>query len=87
MRHVSLPSAISETRLGGRRDELAGQSVLIRTQDQLSAALLLIELDSVVRRLIIAPPDLDEAHLGFVIEDGAVDAVVGDMPPPLDIWP
>ncbi len=81
MREVSLPSAISETRLGGRRDELAGKAVLIRTKDQLSAALLLIELDSVVRRLIIAPPDLDEAHLPFVIEDGAVDAVVGDLPP------
>jgi acyl-coenzyme A synthetase/AMP-(fatty) acid ligase len=81
-REVSLCAAISETRLGGRRDELAGKTVLIRTKDQLSAALLLIELDSVVRRLIIAPPDLDEAHLPFVVEGGAVDAFVGDVPPP-----
>ena len=81
VREVSLPSAISETRLGGRRDALAGKAVLIRTRDQLSAALLLIELDSVAKRLIIAPPDLDDAHLLFVIEDGQVDAVVGDLPP------
>ena len=80
VREVSVASAISETRLGGRRDELAGKTVLIRTADQLSAALLLIELDSVARRLIIAPPDLDEAHLPFVIEDGGVDAIVGDIP-------
>jgi acyl-coenzyme A synthetase/AMP-(fatty) acid ligase len=84
-REVSLSSAISETRLGGRRDELAGKTVLIRTNDQLSAALLLIELDSVARRLIIAPPDLDPAHLPFVIEDGGVDAVVGDIARPVDL--
>jgi acyl-coenzyme A synthetase/AMP-(fatty) acid ligase len=82
VREVSLLSAISETRLGGGRDALAGKSVLIRTRDQLSAALMLIELDGVAKRLIIAPPDLDDAHLPFVIEDGAVDAVVGDLPPP-----
>jgi acyl-coenzyme A synthetase/AMP-(fatty) acid ligase len=85
VREVSLSSAISETRLGGRRDELAGKTVLIRTRDQLSAALVLIELDSVAKRLIIAPPDLEEAHLPFVIEDGAVDAVVGDVPPSDDL--
>jgi len=80
VREVSIASALSETRLGGRRDELAGKTVLVRTTDQLSAALVLIELDSVARRLIIAPPDLDAAHLPFVIEDGGVDAIVGDVP-------
>lgn len=80
VREVPIASALSETRLGGRRDELAGKTVLIRTRDQLSAALVLIELDSVARRLIIAPPDLDAAHLPFVIEDGGVDAIVGDIP-------
>jgi acyl-CoA synthetase (AMP-forming)/AMP-acid ligase II len=82
VQEVSLQSAISETRLNGRRDELAGKSVLIRTRDQLSTALLLIELDSVARRLILCPPDLDEADLPFAIEDAAVDAMVGDLPPP-----
>ena len=82
VREVSLQSAISETRLGGRRDELAGKTALIRTKGQLSAALLLIELDSVARRLIIAPPDLDDAHLAAVIEDGGVDMIVGDRPLP-----
>ena len=81
VREVILTSAISETRLGGRRDELAGKSVLIRTTDQLSTALLLIELDGVAGRLIIAPPDFDEAQLPLVIEDAAVDAVVGDLAP------
>jgi acyl-coenzyme A synthetase/AMP-(fatty) acid ligase len=82
---VALSSAISETRLGGRRDDLAGKSILIRTKSQLSAALILIELDGAAKRLIIAPPDLDEAHLPSVIEDGAVDAIVGDIAPPTNI--
>ena len=84
-RQIGLCDAISQMRLGGRRDSLAGQTVLIRTQDQLSAAFALIELDGAARRLIIAPPDLDEAHLPMVIEDGAVDAVVGDLPPPASL--
>ena len=85
VREVSIASALSETRLGGRRDALAGKTVLIRTRDQLSAALVLIELDSVAKRLIIAPPDLDTAHLPFVIEDGGVDVIVGDIPPTDDL--
>jgi acyl-coenzyme A synthetase/AMP-(fatty) acid ligase len=80
VREVSLQSAISETRLGGRRDELSGKTVLIRTRDQLSCAILLIELDSVAKRLILCPPDLDDSHLSFVIDEGRVDAIVGDIP-------
>jgi acyl-CoA synthetase (AMP-forming)/AMP-acid ligase II len=82
---VGLCDAISQTRLGGLRDSLAGLNLLIRTQDQLSAALLLIELDGAAKRLIVAPPDLDEAHLPFVIEDGAVDGIVGDLPSPASL--
>ena len=82
---VGLCAAISETRLGERRDSLAGLNVLIRTRDQLSAALLLIELDGAAKRLVIAPPDLDDAHLAAVIEDGEIDAIVGDLPPPENI--
>jgi acyl-coenzyme A synthetase/AMP-(fatty) acid ligase len=85
VREVGLCAAISETRLGGHRDSLAGQNVLIRTRDQMSAALLLIELDGAARRLVIAPPDLDDAHLAAVIEDGEIGAIVGDLAPPEDI--
>ncbi len=81
-RSVPLISIFGETRLGARRDDLAGKSILIRTRDQLCAALVLIELDGAAKRLIIAPPDLDDAHLASVMEDGAADVIVGDLPPP-----
>lgn len=40
--------------------QLAGRSVLVRTQTQLATALTLIELDGIVRRLVLCPPDLPD---------------------------
>ena len=42
---------------------LAARNVLLRTSDQLFAALALIELDGVAARIVIAPPDLKPEHL------------------------
>jgi acyl-coenzyme A synthetase/AMP-(fatty) acid ligase len=66
------------TSLGGRRAELAGRSVLVATASQLTAALALIELDGIARRLLILPPDADPAHLAAVIDIAAIDAAVVD---------
>jgi acyl-coenzyme A synthetase/AMP-(fatty) acid ligase len=66
------------TSLGGRRVELSGRSVLLRTHDQFAAALAIIELDGVARRLIICPPDLNSAHLPALIAKADVDAIVSD---------
>jgi acyl-CoA synthetase (AMP-forming)/AMP-acid ligase II len=66
------------TSLGGRLGELAGRSVLLATESQLSAALALIELDGCARRLVILPPDVDLAHLPAVIAAAKIDAVVID---------
>ena len=68
------------TSLGGGLAELAGRSVLIATSSQLTSALALIELDGVARRITILPPDVDRAHLGALIADAEVDAVVIDDP-------
>ncbi len=73
---VALHDLAHGTSLGGRLPELAGRSVLIATGDQLTAALALIELDGVARRLILCPPDLAAEHLRSVIADAEVDAVV-----------
>ena len=43
---------------GGRLEEFRGRSVLIASTDQLTAALALLELDGMARRLILYPPDL-----------------------------
>src|SRR5262245_37249504 len=73
---VAFADLVHGTSLGGRLPELAGRSVLVATDDQLTAALALIELDGVARRLVLCPPDLDIAHLPAVIADAEVDAIV-----------
>ena len=73
---VALHDLARGTSLGGRLPDLAGRSVLIATGDQLTAALALIELDGVARRMVLCPPDLAAEHLPRVIADADVDAVV-----------
>jgi acyl-coenzyme A synthetase/AMP-(fatty) acid ligase len=60
--------------------DLSGAHVLLRTRDQLFAALALIELDGIAARIVIAPPDVKSEHLPSVIERAAIDVVVGDDP-------
>jgi acyl-coenzyme A synthetase/AMP-(fatty) acid ligase len=79
---VSLKNVAAQTRLGRQREAVRGKTVLIRTASQLSAALALIELDGLAARMVIAPPDLSEAHLPQVIIDAEIDMIVGDVPPP-----
>ena len=64
------------------RGALAGRSVLIRTASQLSAALALIELDGLARRMVLAPPDLKPSDLPAILAGAEIDAVVcdGDYP-------
>lgn len=66
--------------LRGRAGELRGRSVLVSTRDQLTAALALIELDGVARRLILCPSDFPLEHLSLVIDSAAVSAIVSDRP-------
>jgi len=65
----------------GLRDCLSmfsGCSVLIATRDQLATALALIELDGVVRRLTLCPPDLPQEYLSSIIVKAGIDAIVCD---------
>src|ERR1700721_1492999 len=59
-------------------DELRGRSVLLAMRDQLPAALALIELDGIARRIVLCPPDLADEHLPSVIATAEADAIVGD---------
>jgi acyl-coenzyme A synthetase/AMP-(fatty) acid ligase len=73
---VALADLARGTSLGGRLAELAGRSVMVATADQLTAALALIELDGVARRIIICPPDVAAEHLPSVVATAEVDAIV-----------
>jgi acyl-coenzyme A synthetase/AMP-(fatty) acid ligase len=59
-------------------DALADRSVLVATRDQFAAALTLIELDGVVRRLILATPDVTRDRLAALADRAGADAIVTD---------
>jgi len=74
----ALSDLVEGSALYGHGDELRGRSVVIATTSQLAAALALIELDGVARRVILYPPDLSLEHLTYVIDSAGVDAIVSD---------
>jgi acyl-coenzyme A synthetase/AMP-(fatty) acid ligase len=75
---VRVADLVRGTCLGGGLANLSGSSVVIATASQLTAALALIELDGVARRLLILPSDVAPDHLGALIAGAEIDAVVTD---------
>ena len=75
---VALAKLASGSTLGVELDRLRGRAALVWTADQLIAALALIEIDGIVSRLVLCPPDLDPVHLPYVIATAGVDAVITD---------
>ncbi len=59
-------------------ETLSGKSVVIRTGDQLTAALALMELDGTARRIVLCPPDLTDEHLQIVASAAEADTLVTD---------
>jgi acyl-coenzyme A synthetase/AMP-(fatty) acid ligase len=78
-RKLRLADIADGTALGGALDSLAGASVLVRVADPLFAAIALIELDGVARRIVLCPPDLADAALPDVTRRAQIDAVVTDV--------
>ena len=68
--------------LSARLTELRGCSALVATGDQLAAALALIELDGIARRLVLCPPDVTLDQLAFIATAAAIDTVVGELDGP-----
>ena len=75
---IALADLAGASSLGGKLESLRDRTVLIATRDPLTAALALIELDGVVRRLVLCPPDLAAAHFPAVIQTACVDSWVRD---------
>jgi len=76
---VTLGDLVTGSSLDGRLEELRGQSVLVATEEQVTAALALIELDGIARRLVLCPPDLARQHVSAVSATAAVNALVSDL--------
>ncbi|BDV33798.1 hypothetical protein SS37A_13270 [Methylocystis iwaonis] len=70
--------AVQGTILGGRRASLAGKSVLIGVSSQFDAALAMLELDGVVARMVITPPDFTSERLASAIAQAQVEAIICD---------
>lgn len=77
---IALSDLANGTALDTPLDELRGRSVLVTTSNQIAAALALIEVDGIARRLVLCPPDLDPKHLPYVVETAEIDAIVTDHP-------
>jgi acyl-coenzyme A synthetase/AMP-(fatty) acid ligase len=81
--HAEAPLAelVTGSSLACDIEELRARSVLILTREQLTAALALIQIDGVARRLVLCPPDVDIAQLPYVMATAEVDVVVSDYAP------
>ena len=75
---IALAELAHSSALGGRLEELRDATVLIAIQDQLTAALVLLELDGVARRMVLCTPDLPAEHFPGVIERSEAQACVRD---------
>ena len=67
---------------GRRLGDFQGRSVLVAPRDQLTAALAMIELDGIARRLVICPSDVPPDHLRAIVATAEVDAIVSDCGTP-----
>jgi acyl-coenzyme A synthetase/AMP-(fatty) acid ligase len=77
-RTVPLASLAQSSCLAGRLEALRGRSVLVAIRDQLTAAVALLELDGVAKRMVLCTPDLSPAHLPHVIRSAQADTWLGD---------
>jgi acyl-coenzyme A synthetase/AMP-(fatty) acid ligase len=77
---IALSALAGGSIFGDRIAELHGRSVLLAARDQLVASTALIELDGLVRRLVLCPPDLPIEHMASVARAAGADAVVSDLP-------
>ena len=75
---IALADLASSSAFGAQLESLRGRSVLLITQDQLTAALALLELDGVVRRMVLCTPDLATQYLPGIIRSAQAEACVRD---------
>ena len=80
---VALAELAAGSTFGTALEALRGRSVLIAVREQLAAALALIELDGLARRMVLCTPDLTPEQLAAVAATAEADAIVLDSPPVL----
>jgi len=77
---VTLGDLASHSGLSLPQREFVGKSVLIAARDQLTAALALIELDGLARRMLLYPLGVPPEYLPEIAATAEVEAIVSDRP-------
>ncbi len=80
---IALADLAHASAFGAALESLRDRTVLIATRDQLTAALALLELDGVARRIILCTPDLNSQYLPGIIGSAGAQACVIDADSPL----
>ena len=79
--HLPLAALAENASGSGIAAELSDQSVLVSSHEQMTAALALLALDGVARRIVLCPPDMQAEHLCYVLATAEIDAIISDHPP------
>jgi len=86
-RVMPLASLARASCLDGRLDTLRGRSVIVAIRDPLTAAIALLELDGVARRMVLCTPELSPQHLPHVVRGAQAEVWLEDStrsaPPPV----
>jgi acyl-coenzyme A synthetase/AMP-(fatty) acid ligase len=75
---IAVSNLASGSALAVPLEDLRDRTALVWTSDPLTAAVTLLEIDGVVRRLVLCPPDLDATHLPYIVETAEVDVIISD---------
>lgn len=79
---VALGQLRTHTCLDAATSSLDGGSVVLWTSSPAEAAMALVELDGIARRLVLCPPGIGPDLLPYIVEIAEADAVVSDRPRP-----
>ncbi len=66
--------------LPGALECFRGKSVLLAAHEQIYAAVALLELDGIAKRIVLCTPDLDAVQTAAVAATAAVDAILSEHP-------
>src|SRR6202012_4984752 len=76
--HITFDTLATGSWISEPPEAFRGRTVLISSARQLPAAMALLSLDGIARRVLLCPPDLAPAHLPSILAAGEVDAIVSD---------
>lgn len=74
----SLPALIASQTRTDLTERLAGRAVLVATGGQMNAALAMLALDGLVRRMVLAPPGLTGEEAAQILATAEIDLCVTD---------